>query len=47
MKRKRHLPEQIVRKLREDDRIFNEGTELTKVLRYLEVWKSSWARWRA
>jgi hypothetical protein len=31
MKRKRHTPEQIVRKLREGDRILNEGTDLTEV----------------
>ena len=37
MKRKRHTPEQIVRKLREGDRMLNEGTELTEVLRHLEV----------
>jgi hypothetical protein len=35
MKRKRHTPEQIVRKLREGDRILNEGTTLTVVLRPL------------
>ena len=47
MKRKRHTPEQIVRKLREGDRMLNEGTELTEVLRHLEVSDSSWHRWRA
>ena len=47
MKRKRDTPEQIVRKLREGDRMLNEGTELTEVLRHLEVSESSWARWRA
>ena len=47
MKRKRHTPEQIVRKLREGDRMLNEGTDLAEVLRHLEVSESSWARWRA
>ena len=47
MKRKRHTPEQIVRKLREGDRLLNEGTDLTEVLRHLEVSESSWNRWRA
>jgi integrase len=37
MKRKRHTPEQIVRKLREGDRLLNEGTDLTEVLRHLET----------
>ncbi len=47
MKRKRHTPEQIVRKLREGDRLLNEGQELAEVLRQLEVSESSWSRWRA
>jgi putative transposase len=47
MKRHRHTPEQIVRKLREGDRLLNEGTDLTEVLRRLEVSESSWNRWRA
>ena len=47
MKRKRHTPEQIVRKLREGDRMLNEGKDLAEVLRHLEVSESSWARWRA
>jgi transposase-like protein len=47
MKRKRHTPEQIVRKLREGDRMLSEGTDLTEVLRHLEVSESSWHRWRA
>ena len=46
MKRHRHTPEQIVRKLREGDRLLNEGKDLTEVLRYLEVSESSWNRWR-
>ena len=33
MKRHRHTPEQIVRKLREGDRLLNEGKDLTEVLR--------------
>src|SRR3954463_9954669 len=47
MKRHRHTPEQIVRKLREGDRLLNEGKDLTEVLRALEVSESSWNRWRA
>ncbi len=47
MKRRRHTPEQIVRKLREGDRMLSEGTELTEVLRHLEVSESSWNRWRS
>ena len=47
MKRHRHTPEQIVRKLREGDRLLNEGHDLADVLRQLEVSDSSWNRWRA
>jgi transposase-like protein len=47
MKRHRHTPEQIVRKLREGDRMLNEGTDLAEVLRQLEVSDSTWNRWRA
>ncbi len=47
MKRRRYTPEQIVRKLREGDRMLSEGTDLTEVLRQLEVSESSWNRWRA
>jgi hypothetical protein len=47
MKRHRHTPEQIVRKLREGDRMLNEGKDVTEVLRQLEVSESSWNRWRA
>jgi hypothetical protein len=47
MKRHRHTPEQIVRKLREGDRLLNEGKGLGEVLRELEVSESSWNRWRS
>jgi putative transposase len=47
MKRHRHTPEQIVRKLCEGDRLLNEGRDLAEVLRQLEVSESSWNRWRA
>jgi transposase InsO family protein len=47
MKRHRHTPEQIVRKLREGDRLLNEGKDLSAVLRHLEISESSWNRWRA
>lgn len=46
MKRHRHTPEQAVRKLREGDRMLNEGKDLTEVLRHLEIAESTWNRWR-
>jgi putative transposase len=47
MKRHRHTPEQIVRKLHEGDRLLNEGKDFTEVLRHLEVSESSWNRWHS
>ena len=37
MKRRRHTPEQIVRKLREADRLVAEGVEVPEVAKALEV----------
>jgi transposase len=47
VKRRRHTPEQIVRKLREADRLLGEGTELPEVCKTLEVSEATYHRWRA
>jgi transposase-like protein len=47
MKRHRHTPEQAVRKVREGERLLNEGKDLTEVLRHLEVSEATWNRWRS
>ena len=47
MSRRRHTPEQIVRKLREPDRLLGEGTELPDVWKHLEVSEATYHRWRA
>src|SRR3954447_8277251 len=47
MKRRRHTPEQIVRKLREADRLLGEGQELPGVCKVLEVSEATYHRWRA
>lgn len=47
MSRRRHTPEQIVRKLREADRVLNEGGDLPAVARHLEVSEQTYHRWRA
>jgi putative transposase len=47
MKRHRHTPEQAVRKIREGERLLNEGGEFVEVLRQLEVSEATWNRWRA
>ncbi len=46
MKRRRHTPEQAVRKVREGERMLNAGSDLTEVLRQLEITESTWNRWR-
>ena len=47
MKRRRHTPEQIVRKLREADRLLLEGVEVPEVAKALEVSEQTYHRWRA
>jgi len=47
MSRRRHTPVQIVRKLREADRLRAEGTELAEVCRHLEVSVQTYQRRRA
>lgn len=46
MKRHRHTPEQAVRKVREGERLLNEGQDLAEVLRHLAIAESTWNRWR-
>ena len=45
-RRKRHSPEQIVRKLRDADAMLNSGKELSAVLQAFEVSESTLDRWR-
>ena len=47
MKRRRHTPEQVIRKLREADRMLGEGKELAEVAKSLEVSEATFHRWRA
>ena len=47
MKGRRHSPEQIVRKLREADRLLAEGADIDGVCRHLEVSVQTYQRWRA
>ena len=45
-RRKRHTPEQIVKKLRDADAMLNAGKDLGAVLQALEVSESTYDRWR-
>jgi transposase-like protein len=47
MKRRRHTPEQIIRKLREADRLLAEGREVPEVAKQLEISEATYHRWRA
>jgi putative transposase len=47
MKRRRHSPEQIIRKLREADRLLAEGREVAEVAKQLEISEATYHRWRA
>ena len=46
MKRRRHTPEQVIRKLAEGDKLLNEGKPLEEVVRHLEITESTWHRWK-
>ncbi len=46
MKRRRHTPEQVVRKLREAERMLAEGKTIPEVAKELEVSENTFHRWR-
>lgn len=46
MKRKRHTPEQIIRKLREADAQMSSGATITEVSRGFGVSETTFHRWR-
>jgi transposase-like protein len=46
-RRKRHSPEQIIKKLRDAEGMLNAGKDLAVVLQSLEVSQSTYDRWRA
>ena len=46
-KRRRHTPDQIIRKLAEGNKLLAGGTELDAVSRHLQIAESTWHRWVA
>jgi transposase len=46
MKRRRHTPEQIIRKLREADRLLADGHDVPEVAKHLEISEATYHRWR-
>ena len=47
VKGRRHTPEQVVRKLREADRLLVEGSDVEMVCRQLEISVQTYQRWRS
>ncbi len=45
MKRRRHTPEQIIRKLAEGQKLLAAGKEVEEVARNLDITPSTWFRW--
>ena len=46
-RRRRHTPEQVIRKLREADRLLGEGQDVAQAAKQLEVSEQTLHRWRA
>ena len=46
MKRRRHTPEQIVRKLREVERLPGEGQTIAEAAKQVEIPEQTYHRWR-
>ena len=46
MKRRRHTPEQVIRKLAEGEKLLGLGKDTEEVCRQLEITESTWNRWR-
>jgi hypothetical protein len=46
MKARRHTPEQVIRKLREADRLLAEGRVIGEVCRHSEVCEATYHRWQ-
>jgi putative transposase len=46
MKRRRHTPEQIIRKLREAERMLGEGRTIPEAAKELEISENTFHRWR-
>ncbi len=46
MKRARHTPEQVIRKLREAERLFGEGRTIPEAAKELGISENTYHRWR-
>jgi transposase-like protein len=46
MKRRRHTPEQVIRKLREAERLLGEGKRIPEAAKAIEISEQTYHRWR-
>ena len=46
LKRRRHTPEQIIRKLREAERLLGEGKTIPEAAKAIEISEQTYHRWR-
>jgi putative transposase len=46
MKRRRHTPEQVIRKLREAERLIGEGRTIPEAAKELGISENTYHRWR-
>jgi len=46
VKRRKHTPDQVVRKLREADRLLAGGKDVSEVSKQLEISEQTYHRWR-
>ena len=46
MKRRRHTPEQVIRKLREAERLLGEGKTIPEAAKELGISENTYHRWR-
>lgn len=46
MARRRHTPEQIIRKLREGEKLLGQNFSVEDVCKHLEIAEATWHRWQ-
>ncbi len=46
MSRRRHTPEQIIRKLREGEKLLGQQFSVEEVCKHLEISEGTWHRWQ-
>jgi transposase len=47
MKGKEHTPDEIIKRLKEGDRMLNEGKSTAEVARQFQITETTWYRWKS